>query len=1316
MNAKSLLPLLTALLIAPAAVPLLPTAPIRAQNTTETDATVLLAEADRLIQLGRQHYRDAQYEAAFAVWQQALTLVRTLDQTYQEENILYDLGEAYYNLGEAYDRLEQYPQALAHYQQALDIARVISSQQGEGMCLEKIGDIYVELGQYLQALQTYQHIFHIEYSLTANHTDRHWHGIEDVFANIYREIHSHPDMHTDAIALFDQMIEEMQASQDSVVAGLTWRAIAMDYETQRESDKAIPFYQDAIALFSTLKNWDEAISTIERLGTLYQREQQPAAAIALYQEVLERFEDDLTPELETRILEQLANLYRISGDEVREIESYQRILGLIPEEEERWEHLFLGTTARYRLTMLLNLGQAYGRQGQYDLAQSTFEELLTRSRTAGDRNQELDVLRQIGAIQRQNQQYASALETYQNALAIAQELAPPRSDRPHSIEASISGGWESSPLDLEIATLLDLSTTYSRLGQETSARQAYQDALQLSRQLNGLEGEFVTVYHLAQIYDQQLHQREKAITLYQDALHLARELNDMRAQIYVLLPLGERYSVSGPYSEAINAYQMAINLYENHSSEAVGRVSGAREQDLLTAIALSYQRLGNYADAIRIYQQALDASGSWYTTDEEIVLTHYLGTAYRALGQYDRALELQTQAQTQILQQAYHGNWGWSPLLEEAIIFDGLGITYQALGQYQTALDYHQKALNIFQEASRLDAPVVLNHMGMAYQALGQYDRARELHRQALAAFQGLDHRSGEATALLALGDVYQASGDHQQALSLYQQAFSLQQQLGDRVGEQRTFATLGRLLTVQHQPELAIVFYKQAVNISESIRSDLQTLPQELQQSYTETISETYRELADLLLQQNRILEAQEVLDLLKLQELQDYELQDVRGTADTRLGLDFWEAEQAILDRFFTQLSINPQFDFNAFITSPDIIANVQQLQQNARGQNLNPALLVRLQDNLQQAGNAALLYPLILDDRLELVLVTPDGLINETVPVDRLTLNAAIVSFRQDITDRFSDPRANGQQLYEWLMQPIVDDLDAAGVDTILYAADGALRYIPIAALYDGNQWLTERFTINHITAASLTDFTQQGANDLNILAGAFPEQDVYVNLGTEQVWFSGLPFAQDEVQNLVSLLPQTTAFFSQDFNRSAIETRLNDDYTIIHLATHAEFRSGHPTDSFILLGDGDRLTVADLNRWQLPDVDLVVLSACKTAVSSELGDGAEILGFGYQMQQTGADAAIASLWYVSDGGTQVLMDAFYTALDNGLSESEALRRSQQALITSDESVLAGERGNTATIEIVDQRTGEPLSNSPDLAHPYYWAPFILIGNGL
>jgi CHAT domain-containing protein len=117
-----------------------------------------------------------------------------------------------------------------------------------------------------------------------------------------------------------------------------------------------------------------------------------------------------------------------------------------------------------------------------------------------------------------------------------------------------------------------------------------------------------------------------------------------------------------------------------------------------------------------------------------------------------------------------------------------------------------------------------------------------------------------------------------------------------------------------------------------------------------------------------------------------------------------------------------------------------------------------------------------------------------------------------------------------------------------------------------------------------------------------------------------------------------------------------------------------------------------------------VDLVVLSACKTAVGEELGNGEEILGFGYQIQRTGARAAIASLWSVDDGGTQMLMTAFYKALQRGnISKAEALRQAQIALITDDYTNLG-----------LDQSA--LLSNHQIFSRPYYWAPFILIGNGL
>jgi CHAT domain-containing protein len=132
--------------------------------------------------------------------------------------------------------------------------------------------------------------------------------------------------------------------------------------------------------------------------------------------------------------------------------------------------------------------------------------------------------------------------------------------------------------------------------------------------------------------------------------------------------------------------------------------------------------------------------------------------------------------------------------------------------------------------------------------------------------------------------------------------------------------------------------------------------------------------------------------------------------------------------------------------------------------------------------------------------------------------------------------------------------------------------------------------------------------------------------------------------------------------------------------------------------------------------LSNVDLVVLSACRTAASTsgELGNGEEILGFGYQIQRTGAEAAIASLWYVSDGGTQGLMNAFYTALQTGkMTKAEALRQAQIALITGDYTALGNRRG----LEVGERiKNSLPSEVSNRLNHPFYWAPFILIGNGL
>ena len=574
-------------------------------------------------------------------------------------------------------------------------------------------------------------------------------------------------------------------------------------------------------------------------------------------------------------------------------------------------------------------------------------------------------------------------------------------------------------------------------------------------------------------------------------------------------------------------------------------------------------------------------------------------------------------------------------------------------------------------------------------------------------------------------------------------------QETNDRRGQWAALRGIGEILERQNRPELAIVYFKQSVNIIEDIRGEFRNLSPTTQQAYAETISDIYRRLANLLLQQNRVLEAQRVLDLLRVQELDEY-LQDVQRSDNTEVGIANRPPEQTIQDGYdnllnrsitirqeltaleaqatLSEAELNQLIalgqeaeqliqETNDFWDSPEVQAQVALLRQTTDGESIDLSNYRDLQDSLAALDqNAVLLYPFVLDDRLELVLVTPDAEtpLRETVDVDRVTLNEAIANYRFALEDPGSDPLPLAQQLHSWLLAPLADELAILETETIIYAPDGQLRYIPLAALHDGNQWAVQQFRINNITAASLMDITQLPQQEPSIFAAAFTEGTHTITVSDRQFVFSGLEFAGREVENIANLIPSTVTRFNDDFNTDT--TYLMNRHNIVHIATHASFVPGRAEESFIVFGDGSTVSLTDVASWRLPNVDLVVLSACETGVGDQLGDGREILGLGYQMQQAGAAAAIASLWQVSDGGTQVLMDGFYAALNNGYSKAEALQRAQQALITSDASVLAGERGNPATIEIVDSRTGQPLAASTDLAHPYYWAPFILIGNGL
>lgn len=340
--------------------------------------------------------------------------------------------------------------------------------------------------------------------------------------------------------------------------------------------------------------------------------------------------------------------------------------------------------------------------------------------------------------------------------------------------------------------------------------------------------------------------------------------------------------------------------------------------------------------------------------------------------------------------------------------------------------------------------------------------------------------------------------------------------------------------------------------------------------------------------------------------------------------------------------------------------------------------------LRSNLRDL-NAALFYPLILEDRLELLIVTPDSpILRRTVFIKKDKLIQYVIAFRQELERYYhlqQDIMKISQKIYSLLIKPLEQDLQQAGIQTIIYAPDAFLREIPLSALHDGKKWLIENYAVNNITALSLTKLKPYSNLNPRVLAGA-TTKSIKTLINDREVQFNPLTFTSDEVDNIRKIIPNTKIFADEDFTPKNVFSNPKE-YDIIHLATHAMFNAENPEDSFILFGNGERLSFNDINSLDLTGVDLIVLSASQTGMGGRR-NGEEILGLGYTFQSRGARAVIASLWSIDDRATRELMSEFYMALRQGKSKVQALRQAQ-------------------------------LKTLYKAISPSYWASFILIGSG-
>ena len=339
----------------------------------------------------------------------------------------------------------------------------------------------------------------------------------------------------------------------------------------------------------------------------------------------------------------------------------------------------------------------------------------------------------------------------------------------------------------------------------------------------------------------------------------------------------------------------------------------------------------------------------------------------------------------------------------------------------------------------------------------------------------------------------------------------------------------------------------------------------------------------------------------------------------------------------------------------------------------------------------------------DELELVLVTADGkpIRHRVSGATRQGVIKVANQFRRNITNVSSSSyQKQAQQLYQWLVAPLAADLQAQRISNLTFILDTGLRSLPLAALHDGTGFIIERYSIGLMPSLSLTDTRYLDVRNTKMLAmGAAKFTDQ-----------SPLPAVPLELSTLTGQLWQGKSFLNQEFTLNNLKSaRAAQPFGIVHLATHGEFREGKLSNSYIQLWD-TKLQLNQMRELQLhnPPVELLVLSACRTALGNEEAE----LGFAGLAVLAGVKSALGSLWYVSDEGTMGLMTRFYQQLRETPIKAEALRQAQLAMLRG-EVRLENQQLVTADVSIPLPPELAGLEDQ-ELSHPYYWSAFTLIGS--
>ncbi|MEL6900527.1 MAG: CHAT domain-containing protein [Cyanobacteria bacterium J06606_4] len=1079
-----------------------------------------------------------------------------------------------------------------------------------------------------------------------------------------------------ALQELQEELRGYQASGDHANEGRIYKEIGNLYYQQQNYEETLRAQQQALDIAREIQDAELEARAINNIANVYKDRGELESAIALYTEAHQvvsgmgsnRFADLV---LEGTILRNLAQIYYAQGESDRLIQASERLL-------EIGDATNLADVQSAALIALITAARS---NDNVEAATNYVEQATVRLETIADPSILSTLCAYVADF------YTATLQL-EKAIAVS--------------EIGLNAARSSNDTDKEIIFLANIVDNLDSLGKYNEAVDVTTSLLDLSRRLQNIELESQSLSALASIYDSQDSYQEAIVTAWQ-ALTLAREIDNPELESQAYTTIASAALSLESYRESIEAAEASVEIAIEHNLDDV----------LFSAwfyLALSYASLGDFESYSEVSRSAFDLisaeAGNETTRAFVSELDKFMSSIY---------------------------------LLSQRRFQD----TIDSLN----TIDVEQFSdITTSYQRQTFDSGIQLL-TAIGYGGLGEYEAGLNVIEKGLSLARETNAREAEFVALFIKGGLHRKSGELELAREHYQAALALDDAHYAHSGLARTYRDLGMTNT-------AISHYKRAVNNIESIRADVSNvegsnLEQFVLNAFADfdglRVSEMYREMAELLLSQGRIPEAQQVLDLLKVEEVNEFK--GVTRASASNGEISYNDEERKVIAAHGSIIGLGQKIyecrQVRCDRTQLNALRNEQETlteQYNDQIQQFEAAITANDRDDrlfqepgslsddasqlLQADPDAVLIYPFVTEEKLWILWASAGGTVGSiSTDVSQAELSTAVQQFGEQLNSASSltELQATSQKIYSWLIKPLESTLQENNIKKLIFVNDRVTRYIPMAALYDGDEYLLERYTISSVISPKTTD-TEETLTD--------SDRSEVLGLGLTQAvpGRSALPAVAQELDSIVrsdandpvGIYPGEV-LLDKDFTLKALQD--NVEYRrVLHIATHAEFSPTRPEDSVIVLGNGETMQIRDIETMQerLRDLHLVVLSACQTALGGTAGDGTEIAGISsYFLAPNRAETVIASLWSVSDGSTSLLMQRFYELLATGeLTKAEALRQAQISLLKEESTLdarldsLGLERGGLA-----NATSASSTSSTPDtLAHPYYWAPFILIGNSL